>query len=183
MASSEDKALILVAEDDQMMAEGIADILSVERYRVETAFSGRAAGRRAAADAALADLRTSILTALSHEFRTPLTYITGYGQMLADDGQEMNKDSFQRCVTALLHGTERLRRLVENVLLFSQIDSGEAAALIKMFPLQTTELREIAHDVIKVHQLDADARQVRVHNSGTTVKVRVPIANESSSVT
>lgn len=250
MASSEDRALILVVEDDQVMAEGIADILSVEGYRVETAFSGRtalmkmrsarpdlvlsdimmpemdghefcalvrsspewrtlpfifltalgqrrdqrlglelgadayltkpyepenlllavrarlqrAADHRAAADAALADLRTSILIALNHEFRTPLTYITGYGQMLADEGQEMDRDNFQQCVGALLDGAERLRRLVENVLLLSQIDSGELATLVKMFPLQTTGLSKVVYDVMQTHQSNATARKVQIDN-------------------
>lgn len=250
MASSEDKALILVVEDDELMAQGIADILSIEGYRVATALNGqaalmkmrsqtpdlvlsdimmpemdghdfctlvrsstewrtvpfifltalgqridqrralemgadyyltkpfepddlllavrtglrRAADHQAATDAALADLRTSILITLNHEFRIPLTYITGYSQLLADDGQEMDKDTFRRCVNSLQNGVERLRRLVENVLFLTQLDSGEVAALIKMFPQQTARLWQVANDVVEARQSEAEARQVELHN-------------------
>jgi signal transduction histidine kinase len=250
MASSENQALILVVEDDQLMAQGIADILSIEGYRVETALNGqtalmqmkshapdlvlsdimmpemdghefcalvraspewrtvpfifltalgqriderralelgadqyltkpfepddlllavrtrlqRAADHRAATDAALADLRTSILITLNHEFRMPLTYITGYSQLLADDGLEMEDAAFRHCVEALQTGAERLRCLVENVLLLSQIDSGELTALIKMFPQQTTDLRAVVHNVMETHRPEAQARQVKLKN-------------------
>jgi two-component system sensor histidine kinase/response regulator len=250
MASCENKALILIVEDDQLMAEGIADILSMEGYRVETALNGpaalakmrsqtpdlvlsdismpeidghdfctlvrgspewrtlpfifltalgqgtdqrralelgadyyltkpfepddlllavrtrlqRAADHQAATEAALADLRTSILTTLNHEFRIPLTYITGYSQLLADDGQEMDKETYQHCANALLNGAERLRRLVENVLLLTQIDSGELTAVARMFPQQTADLHSVAHNVIEARRSEARARQVELDN-------------------
>ncbi len=250
MASSEDKTLILVVEDDQLMAQGIADILSVEGYEVETAPNGRAAlmkmkictpalvlsdimmpemdghdfvtlvranpewrtlpfifltalgqpiderrglelgadhyltkpfepddlllavrvrlkraaDHHAAAEEALADLRTSILTTLNHEFRTPLTYITGYGRLLADGGTDIDKDVFESCLNALLHGADRLKRLVENVLLVTQIESGELAALAKMFPQRTTNVDAVVQGVMQARQAEADKRQVELHS-------------------
>jgi CheY-like chemotaxis protein len=43
MEPAEARASILVVEDDILMSEGIADVLRVEGYQVETAFNGRAA--------------------------------------------------------------------------------------------------------------------------------------------
>lgn len=246
MPQHEEQVFILVVEDDPLMAQGLADVLSIEGYYVETAPNGRAAlaqmrsrtpdmvlsdvmmpemnghefcalvranpdwrtlpfifltaldqkgdhwhglelgaddylskpfeteelliavrarlkraaAHHAAAEAALADLRTSILTMLNHEFRTPLTFITGYGRLLADGGQEMPEEQFQSCINALLNGATRLRRLVENVLLITQIESGELAAMVKMFPLQTPNLAEVVQQAIEKHQAKAQARQV-----------------------
>jgi signal transduction histidine kinase len=241
---------ILVVEDDVLMAEGIADILSLEGYQVETAPNGRAAlvkmqastpdlilsdimmpemnghefctlvranpswrtlpfifltalgqklnhrkglelgaddylakpfdpddllvavrarlqraaDHRAAADAALQDLRSSILTTLNHEFRTPLTYITGYSHLLSEAGQEMPKDQFDSCLDALQNGAQRLKRLVENVLWVIQIETGELAATTKMFPEQTDAVKQVANSVIKKHASQARSRGLELEN-------------------
>ena len=250
MKPSEAKAHILVVEDDALMAEGIADILSLEGFEVATAPNGRAAlakmqtqtpdlvlsdimmpemnghefcalvranpawrtlpfifltalgqkidqrlglelgaddylakpfepddllvavrtrlkraaEHRAAADAALIDLRASILTTLNHEFRTPLTYITGYSHLLAEEGSDMEEERFQSCLQALQSGADRLRRLVENVLLVTQVESGELTAMIKMFPQSTPNLNAVVANTIERHRSEAEARQVVVHN-------------------
>ncbi len=251
MSHREEKAFILVVEDDPLMAQGLAEVLSMEGYYVETAPNGRAAlakmrsrtpdmvisdvimpemdgqefcalvranpdwrtlpfifltaldqkadhwhglelgaddylskpfeteelliavrarlkraaAHQAAAEAALADLRTSILTMLNHEFRTPLTFITGYGRLLADGGQEMPQEQFQSCINALLNGAARLRRLVENVLLITQIEWGELAGMIKMFPLQTPNLDEVVQQTVEKHQAKAKTRQVTLQSN------------------
>ncbi|MCJ7567156.1 MAG: response regulator, partial [Anaerolineales bacterium] len=43
-------------------------------------------------DEEVADLKSKILLTLSHEFRTPLTYIINYSDLLALDGQEVAKE-------------------------------------------------------------------------------------------
>jgi two-component system sensor histidine kinase/response regulator len=248
MAPSEYQAFILVVEDDPLMAQGIADILNVEGYRVETVPNGRAAlmkmrsktpdlvlsdimmpemdgydlcalvratpqwrtlpfifltalgqkvdrrrglelgadrylakpfepddlllavrsGLQRAADhraetaAAISGLRTTMLATLNHEFRIPLTYITGYSQLLADEGMKMDQDNFRLCVSSLCHGVDRLRRLVENVLILTQIDSGELKTLVRMFPQRTENISDIVSSVVRSRQLEAKARQVRL---------------------
>lgn len=264
MSSPKDKPFILIVEDDEVMARGIADVLSFEGYHVETASNGRialakmkartpdlllsdimmpemnghefcamvrtsptwrtlpfifltalgqridhrrgmelgadgyltkpfeaddllvavstrlkrAADHRAAADAALADLRASILTTLNHEFRTPLTYITGYSRLLSESGREMDESSFQGCLHALLSGAERLRQLVENVLLVTQIESGELAATAKMFPQHTQNLNAVVQTVIEDRQSQAEKRRVEVHNQIPTALPPLVIGEE-----
>lgn len=248
MASSEDQALILVVEDDPLMAQGIADILSIEGYRVEIVRNGRvalmrmrsqtpdlvvsdvmmpemdgydlcalvratpewrtlpfifltalgqkldrrrglelgadrhlvkpfepddlllavrielqrAADHRTETATVITDLRTSILTTLNHEFRIPLTYITGYSQLLADEGMTMDQDSYHLCTSSLCHGVDRLRRLVENVLILTQIDSDELNTLIELFPQQTDHVSDVVSAAIKSRQPEAEARKVKL---------------------
>ena len=133
------------------------DLLLAVRVRLQ-----RAADHQAAAEAALADLRTSILTTLNHEFRTPLTYIVGYTRLLADEGRGMDDAIYQSCLNALLNGADRLKRLVENVLLVSQIETGEVAAVIKMFPQRVLDVRAEVEEVLQRFQAQADENGVEL---------------------
>ncbi len=84
--------------------------------------------RRAQLDAAhgreLADLKRTILTTLNHEFRTPLTYITTYSDMLGDTN--LSTEEFKEFMQGIQTGSERLRRLVEDFILLVELQTGEA---------------------------------------------------------
>jgi two-component system sensor histidine kinase/response regulator len=84
--------------------------------------------RRAQLDAAhgrqVADLRRTILTTLNHEFRTPLTYITTYADMLGD--AHIGSDEFKEFMRGIQAGSDRLRRLVEDFILLVELQTGEA---------------------------------------------------------
>lgn len=93
----------------------INDMLS----RLEEAFARReealARQRRFAADA-------------SHELRTPLTSISGYAKMLDDWGLE-NSAIAREGVAAIRRESERMRQLVESLLLLTRGDEGMKLAL------------------------------------------------------
>src|SRR6266851_1258831 len=84
--------------------------------------------RRAQLDAAhsrqVADLKHTILTTLNHEFRTPLTYITTYADMLGDD--KISTDELKEFMRGIQAGSDRLRHLVEDFILLVELQTGEA---------------------------------------------------------
>ena len=90
----------------------------------------RAKEVRQAAEHGLDALKQNILNALSHEFRTPLTYIQGYTDLLLDgdmaDEPELFKDFLERIQT----GSQRIHKLVEEFIFLVSVESGEAAHAI-----------------------------------------------------
>ncbi len=63
------------------------------------------------------------MTALSHEIQTPLTAIRGYTETLAD-GPVAPEDQ-ERYLAVILRNTERLERLLQDLLLLSRAEGGQ----------------------------------------------------------
>lgn len=61
-------------------------------------------------------LKADLIAVVSHEFRTPLTSLTGYARTLAARMDEMPPSAVHRCVSGIDHHATRLARLVHNVL-------------------------------------------------------------------
>jgi signal transduction histidine kinase len=61
---------------------------------------------------------------LSHEFRTPLTYITGYADLIQEQG--LDPDQLRQFLRRLQSGSNRLSRLVEDFLFLVSLEAGEA---------------------------------------------------------
>jgi signal transduction histidine kinase len=82
-------------------------------------FSGRAITREMEA----ARLQSDFVAAVSHEFRTPLTLLRQFSDLLAD-GRVSSEDERQQYYAALQRGTRRLTRLVEDLLDFGRMEAG-----------------------------------------------------------
>lgn len=82
-------------------------------------FSARAMTREMEA----AKLQSEFVAAVSHEFRTPLTLLRQFSDLLADD-RVASDDERRRYYAALQRGTRRLTRLVEDLLDFARIEAG-----------------------------------------------------------
>ncbi len=71
------------------------------------------------------DYRRELLANLSHDLRTPLTLITGYGQMMQDMPDEVNDENLQ----IIIDESKRLTDLVNDMLDLSKYTSGEMVLL------------------------------------------------------
>ncbi len=73
----------------------------------------------------LDEAKDRLIATVSHELRTPLTSISGYTELLEDDGLagELNAEQ-QEHVEAIRRNTDRLSRLVEDMLTLSGIEPG-----------------------------------------------------------
>jgi signal transduction histidine kinase len=79
--------------------------------------------RTVSRELAVARLKSQFVSAVSHEFRTPLTGIRHYGEMLLHDRvttEERKHHYYAQVVSA----AERLSRLVEDVLDFARMEEG-----------------------------------------------------------
>lgn len=73
----------------------------------------------------LAALKRDILQLLSHEFRTPLTYVTAYYEMLADSLTDFQEtDHLEEYLRGIQAGSLRLSRLVQDLIRVMEIRTG-----------------------------------------------------------
>lgn len=79
-------------------------------------------------------VRKDFVANASHELRTPLSIINGYLENLID-GDFDSPELTQRALTVMKKHGSRIARLVEDMLVISRLESGEAASLnISPFP-------------------------------------------------
>lgn len=72
------------------------------------------------------NLKKDILQILNHEFRTPLTYVTAYYEMLADSMNRVgDSDNFYEYLRGIQVGCVRLTKLVEDFIQVIDIRMGE----------------------------------------------------------
>ncbi|MCC7208104.1 MAG: HAMP domain-containing histidine kinase, partial [Anaerolineae bacterium] len=79
-----------------------------------------------AQSAVIADVKQRILSILHHEFRTPLTYVVAYSDLLNREFETLDIDEMRDFLKGVSSGAERLRRLVENFILLVELETGEA---------------------------------------------------------
>ncbi len=72
---------------------------------------------------AVARLQSDFVSAVSHEFRTPLSTMRQMSELLAD-GRVPGEERRQQYYEDLRHESERLNRLVENLLDFGRMEAG-----------------------------------------------------------
>ena len=82
-------------------------------------FSGRAITREMEA----ARLQSDFVAAVSHEFRTPLTLLRQFSDLLAE-GRVSNDEERHQYYAAIQRGTRRLTGLVEDLLDFGRMEAG-----------------------------------------------------------
>ena len=79
-------------------------------------------------EGAISSVKRNILTILNHEFRTPLTLVVAYADMLKDnDVEQMNEEELLLFLREINSGASRLRRLVENFIILVELETGDAA--------------------------------------------------------
>lgn len=74
------------------------------------------------AERKLADLRSNISMMLPHELRTPLNGILAYGEMLGNDGPSLPPEEVAEMGKVIYESGKRLERLIENFLIYAQIE-------------------------------------------------------------
>jgi two-component system sensor histidine kinase/response regulator len=110
----------------------------------------------------LGDLRRSITLALPHEFRTPLSIVLGYSELLMDAADERRDDELRSIGRSVLAAATQLHRLTENFLLYAQLELSarqpDARALFAgMTPAPVHEIVEqAAREAASNGRRDAD---------------------------
>jgi len=91
-----------------------------EHQQAELAKEAEAAALRAATE----EMRSSLLSAVSHDLRTPLATITGAATTLRDGGAGVDGGQREELLQMICEEADRLERLVTNLLDMTQLASG-----------------------------------------------------------
>lgn len=69
-------------------------------------------------------LRNSLLSAVSHDLRTPLATITGAAGVLAEETERLSSDARRDLAESIVDEADRLNRLVANLLDLTRLEAG-----------------------------------------------------------
>jgi signal transduction histidine kinase len=130
--------------------------------------------RNARAQIKLAQKKDDFISAVSHELRTPLTSIRMYSEMLEKNWVK-SEDKLPEYYKNMRQESERLSRLIENVLDFSRIQRGR-----KKYTFSVGNINECIADVVEMMTPYAE-------QSGFSIKMDLehtpPTAFDSDAVT
>jgi signal transduction histidine kinase len=97
-------------------------------------------------DLRMAEMRSHFVASVSHELKTPLTAIRMFAEtiVLGRAKDERTRDEY---IETIVNESERLARLVDNVLDFSKIEQGK-----KIYRLRPTPLAEVVNSAARAMQ-------------------------------
>jgi len=113
-------------------------------------------------DGEVSDIKKRILTILHHEFRTPMTYVVAYSDLLQREFSDLSREEMQEFLNGISSGADRLRRLVENFILLVDLDAGEATNTYNWRKRTIKDLTPIISQAIEEEQAYATKRGVEI---------------------
>lgn len=109
-------------------------------------------------------LRNMLLSAVSHDLRTPLTGITGAASLLVEGNENLTTVERRDLAESILDESDRLNRLVANLLDVTRLEAGAIALQRVLQPID--EVIEVA--------LNRLERQLRAHSIVTNLPPDLP---------
>ncbi len=82
------------------------------------------------------EIRSSLLSAVSHDLRTPLAAITGAGTTLRDEEGELDDRERRDLLDTICEEAERLERLVGNLLDMTRVEAGTLEVRREWVPIE-----------------------------------------------
>lgn len=118
-------------------------------------------------------LRTNISLSLPHEFRTPLTNILGFSQLIVDFGGTFDQAQIKEIGSTLIQNGKRLQHLIENYLLYGKIELASIDAASSDWPpekeiiyepgLLNTPIQELAERYNRFNDLSLHLSTNKAH--------------------
>lgn len=98
----------------------------------------------------ISDIKRNILTILNHEFRTPLTLVVAYADMLREeDVNTMEEGELVSFLKEINNGADRLRRLIENFIMLVEIETGDVQKTFEWRKHRIDDMTTIIRDVVQ----------------------------------
>lgn len=105
----------------------------------------------------LATLKANFISNISHELRTPLTHIKGYINLILENDLGAFQPDQQYALQVIEKATERLSRLIEDLILFSTSETSSLQITKEDFDIVKT-----VQKVIEQNQLNAQGKKILV---------------------
>ncbi|MEO6208027.1 MAG: HAMP domain-containing sensor histidine kinase [Candidatus Limnocylindrales bacterium] len=116
---------------------------------------------------ALARLQSDFVATVSHEFRTPLTTLRQYNELLHDPG-DLTPEKRRAYHQAQIRATERLHRLVESLLDFGRMEAGK-----RPYAFERLDAGLLVLDVVEEFQMEVDGQGVSLRSSIEPIELPV----------
>jgi signal transduction histidine kinase len=100
----------------------------------------------------LLNMRQQILNVLNHEFRTPLSYIVAYADLMANSPSFEHSDDLRQYINGILQGSERLSRLIETFLILAELESTNSEKLFEARKMRIDNLVEMFNRLVAAAQ-------------------------------
>ncbi len=115
----------------------------------------------------LSQMKTDFVSKASHELRTPLSSIRGYVEMLVDGeaGDEKSRHEFYRIMQ---DETERLGRLIDNMLNISRIEAG-----IVQIERENVDMKELVDRAVHTLKPQAEEKKISLNTKNAAVDLCV----------
>ncbi len=110
-------------------------------------------------DIRIAEVRSQFVASVSHELKTPLTAIRMFAETLAM-GRSRDERTSSEYLETIVNESERLARLVDNVLDFSKIEQGK-----KIYRLRPIRLEDVANSAVRAMQFPLAQQGFQLHYS------------------
>jgi Na+/proline symporter/nitrogen-specific signal transduction histidine kinase len=107
--------------------------------------------------------KDEFLDTVAHELKTPITGIRAATELLMDDDDDMPKEIKAQFLKNMLQDSDRLSRLIHNILDFEKLSKGRSTLNIKKYNIKNTIKKTI--DSLK-HI--ADKKQIEIVNSNNS---------------
>ncbi len=115
----------------------------------------------------IARLKSDFVSKASHELRTPLSSISAYIEMLVD-GDATDEDARQDFYSVISTETDRLRRMIDNLLNISRIEAG-----IMHIDRDRVEFAELVSRAVTNMTPQAKAKHLDIHTQLASVDLAV----------
>lgn len=112
-------------------------------------------------------MRADFLANASHELRTPLASLSGFIETLRGPARE-DEEARDRFLSIMFDQTERMRRLIDDLLSLSRVEMNE-----HLVPSGVTDLAELASEVVSSLSPVAQARSIDIEVDLPDSPVRV----------
>lgn len=114
-----------------------------------------------------AQRKSSFVSNVSHELKTPLTSIRMYAELLSEN-RIADPDKRRRYLDVIVSESQRLGRLVNNVLNFSRLDQGR----MKYHP-EELDVTSFLHEIVDEQRLQVEAAGMRLRKQIPAGEIRV----------
>ncbi len=105
--------------------------------------------------------KTTFVSSVSHELKTPLTSIRMYAELL-QAGRIKQPEKISHYLSVIVTESQRLTRLVNNILDFGRLEEGK-----KSYNKENLELSILLNEIVNIHKL-------RITQSGLELEVSIP---------
>ncbi len=107
--------------------------------------------------------KSEFLSRVSHEFRTPLTAIVGFSQLLYEHDEALDENRKREYLVIVREQSQHLARMIEDMLALSRVDEG--AMVLKRQP---THLPDVVESALMLLDHPGDRERVEISQEPRT---------------